>query len=194
MGHKISILIVESSDIILEGLRHCLDADGGFNILAPLHDAQNLDGRLTTCKPDLLLLNPILLPAPLRPQLAALQQQCPAMSIVALVYHYVNPTELSAFHAVLDIHLGCNMVAPLLREAAQSAAEDGDGSSEDYELSDRETGILVLVAKGLSSKEIASQLHISVHTVSTHRKNITRKTGIRSVAGLAVYAMLHNLM
>ena len=52
----------------------------------------------------------------------------------------------------------------------------------------------MLVARGLSSKEIADRLHISVHTVSTHRKNITHKTGIRSVAGLAVYAMIHNLM
>ena len=52
----------------------------------------------------------------------------------------------------------------------------------------------MLVAKGLSSKEIADKLSISVHTVNSHRKNITHKTGIKSVAGLAVYAMIHNLM
>ncbi|MBP5515473.1 MAG: helix-turn-helix transcriptional regulator [Bacteroidales bacterium] len=66
--------------------------------------------------------------------------------------------------------------------------------SENYELSDRETDVLVLVAKGMSSKEIADTLNISIHTVNTHRKNITHKTGIRSVAGLAVYAMINNLM
>lgn len=64
---------------------------------------------------------------------------------------------------------------------------------EDYELSDREKEVLVLVSRGLSSKAIAEHLHISVHTVNSHRKNITQKTGIRSVAGLAVYAMLRNL-
>jgi len=61
---------------------------------------------------------------------------------------------------------------------------------EDYNLSDREQEVLELVAQGLSSKEIAERLCIAVNTVNTHRKSITRKTGIKSVAGLAVYAML----
>lgn len=62
--------------------------------------------------------------------------------------------------------------------------------AEDYQLSDREHEVLELVAQGLSSKEIAERLNIAVNTVNTHRKSITRKTGIKSVAGLAVYAML----
>lgn len=61
---------------------------------------------------------------------------------------------------------------------------------DDYALSDREQEVLELVAQGLSSKEIALRLNIAVNTVNTHRKSITRKTGIKSVAGLAVYAML----
>ncbi len=61
---------------------------------------------------------------------------------------------------------------------------------EDYNLSDREMDVLELVAQGLSSKEISTRLNIAVNTVNTHRKSITRKTGIKSVAGLAVYAML----
>lgn len=64
--------------------------------------------------------------------------------------------------------------------------------AEDFSLSDREQEVLDLVAQGLSSKEIASRLNIAVNTVNTHRKSITRKTGIKSVAGLAVYAMLKN--
>jgi len=61
---------------------------------------------------------------------------------------------------------------------------------EDYQLSEREQEVLELVAQGLSSKEISDRLNIAVNTVNTHRKSITRKTGIKSVAGLAVYAML----
>ena len=64
----------------------------------------------------------------------------------------------------------------------------------DEALSQRETEILVLVAKGYMSKEIADMLNISMNTVNTHRKNITAKTGIKSIAGLTVYAMLNNLM
>lgn len=65
---------------------------------------------------------------------------------------------------------------------------------EDEALSQREKEILVLVAKGYMSKEIADMLNISTNTVNTHRKNITAKTGIKSIAGLTVYAMLNNLM
>ena len=59
------------------------------------------------------------------------------------------------------------------------------------ELSDREIEILVSVAQGLLNKEIADRHNISINTVITHRKNITRKTGIKTVAGLTVYAILN---
>ncbi|MBR1574983.1 MAG: helix-turn-helix transcriptional regulator [Bacteroidales bacterium] len=62
------------------------------------------------------------------------------------------------------------------------------------ELSDREKEILVSVAKGMLNKEIADQYNISIHTVISHRKNITRKTGIKTVAGLTVYALLNDLI
>ena len=77
------------------------------------------------------------------------------------------------------------------------AALEGHGDaprSEGEELSAREKEILVCVAKGMLNKEIADQENISIYTVITHRKNITRKTGIKTVAGLTVYALLNNLI
>lgn len=65
---------------------------------------------------------------------------------------------------------------------------------EHEELSDREKEILVSVAQGLINKEIADKHNISINTVITHRKNISRKTGIKTVAGLTVYAILNNLL
>ena len=62
------------------------------------------------------------------------------------------------------------------------------------ELSAREKEILVCVAKGMLNKEIADAENISIHTVITHRKNITRKTGIKTTPGLTVYALLNNLI
>ena len=50
------------------------------------------------------------------------------------------------------------------------------------------------MAKGLQNKEIADKHNISINTVITHRKNITRKTGIKTVPGLTVYAILNNLI
>jgi DNA-binding CsgD family transcriptional regulator len=60
-------------------------------------------------------------------------------------------------------------------------------------LTDREKDVLKLLLKGMSNKEVADKLIISPHTVITHRKNIIEKTGIRSLSGLAVYAILHNI-
>ena len=62
------------------------------------------------------------------------------------------------------------------------------------ELSEREKEILVSVAHGLINKEIADKHNISIHTVISHRKNITRKTGIKTVADLTIYAILNGLI
>lgn len=62
------------------------------------------------------------------------------------------------------------------------------------ELSAREKDIVIAVAGGATNKEIADRLNISIHTVVTHRKNITRKLGIRSISGLTVYAIMNNLI
>lgn len=62
------------------------------------------------------------------------------------------------------------------------------------ELSNREITILKYVAKGFTNKEIAEKLFLSAHTVITHRKNITNKLGIKTISGLTVYAILHNII
>lgn len=71
------------------------------------------------------------------------------------------------------------------RKTANTASE---------ELTAREKDVLKLVALGYSNKVIAEKLFISIHTVISHRKNITEKTGIKSISGLTVYAILNNLI
>ena len=61
-------------------------------------------------------------------------------------------------------------------------------------LSGRKKDVLQLLATGLSNKEIADKLNISIHTVISHRKNITQKTGIKTVSGLTIYAVTQNLI
>ena len=58
-------------------------------------------------------------------------------------------------------------------------------------LSTREIEVLVLVTKGYINKEIADKLNIGLTTVISHRKNITEKLGIKSVSGLAIYAVMN---
>ena len=61
-------------------------------------------------------------------------------------------------------------------------------------LSQRETEVLKEVARGLTNKEIADKLSISMNTVMTHRKNITAKLNIKTVSGLTFYALMNNLI
>lgn len=62
------------------------------------------------------------------------------------------------------------------------------------EISSREASIVKYIALGYTNKEIANKLFISAHTVVTHRKNITRKLGIKTVPGLTIYAIIHNII
>lgn len=91
-----------------------------------------------------------------------------------------------------------NILVPMVRlienpvSFRQHAAESKAAAEDDRdELSEREKEILVSVAQGLLNKEIADKHNISINTVITHRKNITRKTGIKTVSGLTVYAILN---
>lgn len=61
-------------------------------------------------------------------------------------------------------------------------------------LSDREKDIIVAVTKGMSNKEIADALFLSVHTVTTHRRNISSKLQIHTTAGLIIYAIANKLV
>lgn len=192
MNHKLSLQMVEPSEIVVEGLRSILAAED-FNILAVLRDAATLKDRLPVIAPDIVLINPTVMGSMARQMMAEMLQARPQMTMAALVYEYVEPQVLQLFDVVVDIRMPRNKIAAELRSKVK-VTEPAQEAGENYELSERELDVLVQVAKGLSSKEIADCLNISIHTVNSHRKNITRKTGIRSVAGLAVYAMLNNLM
>ena len=181
---KKSLLIVEPSEVIIEGLKSILDGQIRFKVLEPEVNVDRLEERMLAARPDIVLLNPTLINNPRQ-----LFQQ--PVALVALVYQYVEPNVLKQYDAVVDIRDSRAEVIETLTQVAPS--EDEPGKSN-YELTKRETAVLVQLAQGKTNKEIADALNVSVHTVISHRKNITHKTGIKSVAGLTVYAMLNNLV
>ena len=74
-------------------------------------------------------------------------------------------------------------------------AESESAEKERLEvLSDREKDIVVCVTKGMNNKEIADYLFLSVHTVTTHRRNISNKLQIHTTAGLIIYAIANKLV
>ena len=116
-----------------------------------------------------------------------LPPQCDSQAAqIALFYLYSLETDL-AKHTLIEDDILVPMVVRM-EEVVAAARPEGE------ELSAREKEILVSVAKGKLNKEIADEYNISIYTVITHRKNITRKTGIKTVAGLTVYALLNNLI
>lgn len=104
-----------------------------------------------------------------------------------------------------DTHLSTtnhiSIKAPLeiiIEQLQQTFSNDNSGntsSSEgNKELSVRETNVLQLIVKGITNKEIADKLNISLNTVLTHRKNITAKLGIKTVSGLTFYAIMNGII
>ena len=73
-------------------------------------------------------------------------------------------------------------------------AKPSNPFTETEELTSRERDVLIQVVRGLSNKEIADVLCISQHTVVSHRKHITAKLHIHSIAGLTIYAIVNKLV
>lgn len=73
-------------------------------------------------------------------------------------------------------------------------ATNGTSAETNKELSTRETDVLQQIVRGITNKEIADKLNISLNTVLSHRKNITAKLGIKTVSGLTFYAIMNGII
>ena len=188
---KLKVLIIEPTEIVAAGLMAVLREQSRFRLLEPLHSLDDADVQMSMSTPDVVVINPTM--DGCREFVAAHDVEC---GFLALAYQFVPQSVLGQFGGVVDVTDSRGMVAEKIVQVSGKTAKGQGGvtSANVYELTKRETAVLVLVAKGLMNKEIADQLNVSVHTVITHRKNIMHKTGIKSVAGLTIYAMLHNLI
>lgn len=83
---------------------------------------------------------------------------------------------------------------PAKQAGNDAPAADSTDAEKIAALSDREKEIVINIAKGLSNKEIADRLYLSVHTVATHRRNISQKLDIHSPAGLTIFAIVNGLL
>ena len=186
------VIICESSEIITTGLYEILQGMSGCDVVARLDNPEQLEEKILACDINLLIINPILLGHAERNLPMQLVKEYPQLSVIALVTTYIEPSLLKPYDAVIELN---DSKLKILNKISQiERNSDKMEKNEDVELSKREIDVLVAVAKGMMNKEIADQMNISIHTVISHRKNITRKTGIKSVSGLTVYALLNNLI
>ena len=85
-------------------------------------------------------------------------------------------------------------IQKLIQVIRKSATKARTVLNENGDLTQREKDVIRQIALGLSNKEMADKLNISIHTVISHRKNITEKLNIKSISGLTVYAIMNNLL
>ena len=173
------IVIIEPSMIISTGLKKLIETRNEFEVVAVVADCFHCLERINHLNPDIIVINPSAVELKKRQHLEELFEGVKDTAFVALVYQYIDPDG--------------DKIAQKLLHSIDALSTPADLLDKN-ELSEREKEILISLAKGKINKEIADLHHISVHTVITHRKNIIRKTGIKSVSGLTVYAILNNLI
>lgn len=110
----------------------------------------------------------------------------------------------SIYNSEADLRAHCDMEDSLFFPAVQLLEEriasnqftsNINGENEDEEtLTERERQIVACVVRGLTNREVAEQLFISINTVLTHRRNISRKLDIHSVSGLTIYAIVNGIV
>ena len=113
----------------------------------------------------------------------------------ALLHLFEFEADLNS-HTLLEDTIFTPVVSLLESQVdVNEGEEDAEPQATEKEsLSDREKEIIVGVVKGLTNKEIADQLFISIHTVLTHRRNIAKKLEIHSPAGLVIYAIVNGIV
>ena len=190
---KYKLVVIEPSDIVIAGLKALLAPQPEFEITNSFTELSHFVERQATLHPDIILLNPTLPDYSKRQNVKSCLTGTSEALLFAIVYNYVEQETLKQYNGVIEITEDIAMIVRKMRQAIESQQNNLD-STENYELSERENEILASVAKGMTNKEIADYHNISIHTVISHRKNITRKTGIKTVSGLTVYALLNNLI
>ena len=187
------IIIVEPSPIVSAGLASYFDDINQVSIVSQLDRIDRMEEKLAAYNPDILIINPLLIAYDTNEHFLKICRDFSNVIPVALVTSYVDTSILKQFKDVIEINDSKQKVVTKIFNllSDNKLAQD---KLESIELSNRETDVLVALVKGLTNKEISDKLYISVHTVITHRKNIVRKTGIKSVSGLTVYALLNNLV
>lgn len=193
MENRKKVTLIIPSDIVARGLEGILADQDLFLVQENLVDfSRTSETRLRNLDPDVVIVDPTVFDFRSRKD-SRLQiaEFCDA-SVLAVEGAAVTDDIIKQYDGSISLYDDAAGVVRKVQSALESRQPEASG--EGNELSSREKEILVCVAQGMLNKEIADKFSLSIYTVITHRKNITRKTGIKTVAGLTVYAILNNLI
>lgn len=187
------IIIIEPSTIVFAGLQSIIER---MHITESIYHVTELDTitqKLAQLRANIIIVNTAVFGFHKNLSIKSIFKDCTHASIIAFVSQYSDSQFLKQFDDIIDIYDDAQTISAKIRHIIEQDTIDIT-ETDTTELSEREQEVLIAVVKGLINKEIASTLNISIHTVMSHRKNITRKTGIKSISGLTVYALFNNLI
>lgn len=187
---KTHIIIAETSPIISAGISHTLKRLPAKNLyVTELKTPADMQECLRSSHPEILIVNPAF-GGVFNPQ--EVRAVKPDLRIVALEVGPLDRSVRSLYDDVISIVDDISAISDKINaliDRGQTAPDENKDT-----VSQREKEIIALVAKGLTNKEIADKLFLSVHTVITHRRNIARKLEIHSATGLTIYAIVNKLV
>lgn len=185
------LLIIEPNPFIRLGVEAILKRNNRFRVqLTNTMDMESLMTSINFFSPDIILANPIAFGFHAEVQWKSAHRS----KLIALCVNNMYSGYLTGYDATLNLEEQPEaFVQQILSTIALPEEEDLDDENERL-LSPREKDVVAFVAKGLTNKEIASKLSISIHTVITHRRNIAKKLKIHSPSGLTIYAIVNKLV
>lgn len=208
---KVRVLIADDHPMMLSGVRSVLSTQKRIEIIGEAHDGDQAIAMTKELLPDIILMD-ISMPGTGGLEASSiLREEMPDVKVIILSMHddreyilrfvksgacgYVlkkaPPDEL--LRAIDSVSNGEAFLSPaianaLLKEQQQSSGKTSTG------LTKREEQVLLLIAKGCSSKQIADRMYLSVRTVGKYRETIMQKLGIHSIAELTKYAIAMKLV
>ena len=207
MIQSTKIVIVDDHPMVAQGIQSILESYNDIDVLCALNNGREIIDRVESLRPDVILMD---LNMPDVGGLTATEiilERSPGTRILILSMHD-SPEYISSAlsHGAMgyilkdvptdEIKTAIDTVMKnerYLCTGAKGSLTPPDGTVRES-LTGREQTILLQLAQGKSNKEVALTLDISVRTVETHRKNIKRKLGISSTAGLTRYALEHGVL
>lgn len=185
---RINIAVIEPSQIIFEGISNILMKFKKNFYLYRFSDLEELKNSISKLTFNVAVINPSVIQNRLN-DFIKLKNGNPNILWIAMVYSLFDDELLQKFDDTLSVTASLDQIFYKI-EKINSATNN----SQQEDLSEREIEVLTQMVAGLSNKEIADKLNISIHTVISHRKNITEKTGIKSLSGLTIYAITKKII
>jgi DNA-binding NarL/FixJ family response regulator len=207
MGNKLKVLLVDDHALVRRGFRRMLEDEPSFEVVGEASDGLEAVECAEKLRPDVIVMDCAL------PQINGIEAsrrilaERPETAILMLSMHSEDTLVRQALEAGAKGYILKNAMDLDLVSAIKSVAEGktvldpqisrGGGAlkgERDTGLTPRELEILQHIVAGRSNKEIASELNLSVNTVSVHRANIMDALGIHKTAELVVYAIRNGLV